>query len=117
MPQVRSRSWLEEQGSTTPSEPAIAPSGFAAAAAGDLAAHPPARVMLGLAFDRKTGALRFERGEAEVRTVYFEDGVIVNGFPNAFDATVTVGTPGDPVTDFTLLDMNFFVDNVVGFLG
>ena len=50
-------------------------------------------------------------------TVYFEDGQIVNGFPNAFDASVTVGTPGDPVDDFILLDMNFFVDNVVGSLG
>lgn len=61
----------------------------------------------------------FDQGQVvgQDGTVYFEDGVIVNGFPNAFDASVTVGTPGDPVTDFTLLDMNFFVDNVEGSLG
>ena len=50
-------------------------------------------------------------------TVIFEDGVIVNGFPDAFDATVTVGTPGEPIDDGILLGMNFFVDNVVGSIG
>ena len=61
----------------------------------------------------------FDQGQVigQDGTVYFEDGVIVNGFPDAFDAEVTVGTPGDPVDDGILLGMNFFVDNVVGSLG
>jgi len=61
----------------------------------------------------------FDQGQivGQDGTVYFEDGVIVNGFPDAFDASATVGNPGDPVDDGILLSMNFFVDNVVGSLG
>ena len=61
----------------------------------------------------------FDQGQivGQDGTVYFEDGVIQNGFPDAFDDTATVGTPGDPVDDGILLSMNFFVDNVVGTLG
>ena len=61
----------------------------------------------------------FDQGQivGQDGTVYFEDGVIVNGFPDASDASATVGTPGDPVDDGILLSMNFFVDNVIGSLG
>lgn len=49
--------------------------------------------------------------------VIFEDGAIVNGWPDAFDATATVGEPGEAINDGHLLGMNFFVNNVVGSLG
>ena len=61
----------------------------------------------------------FDQGQVvgQDGTVYFEDGVIVNGFPNAFAPDETVGNPGDPVDDVILDGMNFLVDNVVGSLG
>ena len=61
----------------------------------------------------------FDQGQiiGQDGTVYFDNGEIVNGFPDAFDASATVGNPGDPVDDGILLSMNFFVDNVVGSLG
>lgn len=49
--------------------------------------------------------------------VIFEDGVIVNGFPDNFDASAVVGTPGDPIDDGILSNMNFLVDNVIGTIG
>ena len=49
--------------------------------------------------------------------VIFEDGVIVNGWADAFDASATVGEPGEAINDGHLLGMNFFVSNVVGSLG
>ncbi|MDJ0498022.1 MAG: BMP family ABC transporter substrate-binding protein [Acidimicrobiia bacterium] len=54
---------------------------------------------------------------AQDGTVIFEDGVIVNGWPDAFDEEATVGTPGEAINDGHLLGMNFFVSNVVGSLG
>jgi basic membrane protein A len=61
----------------------------------------------------------FDQGTvtAQDGTVIFEDGVIVNGFPNAFAPDVMVGEPGAAIDDFILLDMNFFVENVEGSLG
>ena len=61
----------------------------------------------------------FDQGQiiGQDGTVYFEDGVVQNGFPNAFDDTVTMGNPGDPVDDVLLDGMNFLVDNVFGGLG
>jgi basic membrane protein A len=61
----------------------------------------------------------FDQGTitAQDGTVIFEDGVVVNGWPDAFDATATVGSPGETINDGHLLGMNFFVSNVVGSLG
>jgi basic membrane protein A len=52
--------------------------------------------------------------------VIFEDGAIVNGWSRwTFDGSDagTIGVPGDAITDGYLLEMNFFVSNVVGTLG
>ncbi len=61
----------------------------------------------------------FDQGTvtAQDGTIIFENGVIVNGWPDAFDDTATVGTPGEAINDGHLLGMNFFVSNVIGSLG
>lgn len=61
----------------------------------------------------------FDQGTvtAQDGTVIFEDGVIVNGWPNAFADDVTVGVAGEAINDGHLLDMNFLVSNVIGSLG
>lgn len=46
--------------------------------------------------------------------VIFEDGVVQTELTNPFDPADVVGAPGDSIHDGILLNMNFFVDNVVG---
>ena len=46
--------------------------------------------------------------------VILEDGVVQTELLNPFDDTVVVASPGDAINDGVLLNMNFFVDNVVG---
>jgi basic membrane protein A len=47
-------------------------------------------------------------------TVIIEDGVIQVELLNPFDDTVVVASAGDAINDGVLLNMNFFVENVVG---
>ena len=47
-------------------------------------------------------------------TVIIEDGVVQAELLNPFDDTVVVAAPGDTINDGVLLNMNFFVENVVG---
>ena len=49
-------------------------------------------------------------------TVIIEDGVIQTELVNPFDDTVVVAAVGDLINDGVLLNMNFFVENVVGSL-
>ena len=49
-------------------------------------------------------------------TVIIEDGVIQAELLNPFDATVVVASVGDELNDGVLLNMNFFVENVIGSL-
>ena len=56
-----------------------------------------------------SGVIRDQDGN-----VVIEDGVIQVELLNPFDDSVVVAAPGDEVNDGVLLNMNFFVENVVG---
>jgi len=49
-------------------------------------------------------------------TFVFSDGIVQILLTDPFDSSVTVAEQGDPVSDFVLLTMNFFVENVEGSL-
>jgi basic membrane protein A len=58
----------------------------------------------------------FDRGTitAQDGTVIFEDGAVVNGFPDPFVPGASVGEAGEAINDGHLGNMFFFVENVIG---